>query len=171
MRLPRPLAFYRAYPEFDGYTDEQCRKLLLQARLRRGDAAWVLPLLAAIGFAAAWSVVALGLVRIAAALLGLALTRQSTLLAMFMIVTPALVVVYSWVRRGMLVRSVRRLMNGAACPFCEFSLVGLPVKINTVRCPECGEKVRLTEHGIRQEDLRAGLPYPPASAGEGARRA
>ncbi|MBX3404802.1 MAG: hypothetical protein KF699_15440 [Phycisphaeraceae bacterium] len=171
MRLPRLLAYYRAYPEFDGYSDEQCRKLLLQARLRRGDAAWVLPLLAAGGFAAAWSVIALGLVRIAAALLGLTLTGESTLLGVFMFVTPAFIVVYSWVRRSMLVRSVRRLVNRAACPFCEFSLVGLPVKINTVRCPECGEKVRLSEHGIRHEDLRPGLPYPPSSAGEWARRA
>lgn len=171
MRFPRLLAYYRAHPEFDGYSDEQCRKLLLQARLRRGDAAWVLPLLAASGFAAAWSVVALGLVRIAAALLGLTLTGEATLLGMIIIVGPAFVVVYSWVRRSMLVRSVRRLVNRAACPFCEFSLVGLPVKINSVRCPECGEKVRLSEHGIRHEDLRPGLPYPPATKGEGARHA
>jgi hypothetical protein len=171
MRFPRLLAYYRAYPEFDGYSDEQCRKLLLQARLRRGDAAWVLPLLSAGGLAAAWSVVALGLIRVAAALLGLTLAGVGVLLWLVMAVAPVFVVGFAWVRRAMLVRSVRRLVNGAACPFCEFSLVGLPVRINTVRCPECGEKVRLTEHGIRQEDLRAGLPYPPASAGEGTRRA
>lgn len=171
MRSPRLLAYYRAYPEFDGYSDEQCRKLLLQARLRRGDAAWVLPLVAAAAAAGFWLFVAAGLVHALAALLGITIVGGNFLLAVAVLVAPVFAAAFVGVRRAMLVRSVRRLVNRAACPFCEFSLVGLPVRVNTVRCPECGEKVRLSEHGIRHEDLRPGLPYPPAPTREGRDRA
>lgn len=167
MRLPRLLAYYRAYPEFDGYSDEQCRKLLLQAQLRRGDAAWVLPLVGAAAASGFWLFVAVGLVRAFASLLSVTIVGGNFLLAVAVLVAPVFVAVFVGVRRAMLVRSVRRLVNRAACPFCEFSLVGLPVRVNTVQCPECGEKVRLSEHGIRHEDLRPCLPYPPVPTGEG----
>lgn len=154
MRFPRLFAFYRSYPEFDGYSDEQCRKLVLQARLRRGDAAWVMPLLAAIGLMAAWTIFGGALLVLLASMAGRNLPSPAAFLTpIFLFEIPGFIVAYVWVRRLMLVRSIRRMVNRAVCPFCEFSLVGLPVKINAVICPECGQKVQLTAHGIRREDL------------------
>lgn len=160
MRIPRLLAFYRAYPEFDGYSDEQCRKLLLQARLRRGDAAWVLPLLASIVLVGFWSIVALGVIRALATLLGITVGGGNLWAALLLFVVPAFIVSFVWLRRTMLVRSVRRLVNRAACPYCEFSLVGLPVRTNAVRCPECGQVVILSQNGLSPEDVRIDAPDP-----------
>lgn len=160
MRFPRLISFYRAYPEFDGYTDEQCRKLLLQARLRRGDAAWVLPLLASIVLVGLWSIIALGVIRALATLLGITLTGNNLWIVLLLFEVPGFVVTFVWLRRIMLVRSVRRLVNRAACPFCEFSLVGLPVRTNAVRCPECGQVVILSENGLAPEDIRVDSPDP-----------
>lgn len=161
MRLPRLFAFYRSYPEFDGYSDEQCRKLVLQARLRRGDAAWVLPLVAAIGLVAAWTILGAGLLLMLASLSGRPLPSPVTFVTPILLFEiPGFIVAYVWVRRLLLVRSIRRIVNRAVCPFCEFSLVGLPVKLAAVTCPECGQKVRLYTHGIRPEDLEVNAPDP-----------
>ncbi len=161
MRFPRLFAFYRAYPEFDGYSDEQCRKLVLQARLRRGDAAWVMPLLAAVGITAAWTIFGGGFLILLAASTGRPLPPEPVLITpILFFAAPGLIVTYVWVRRQMLVRSIRRMINRAVCPFCEFSLVGLPVKLSAVVCPECGERIRLYTHGIRPEDLEVDAPAP-----------
>lgn len=159
MRFPRLFAFYRSYPEFDGYSDEQCRKLVLQARLRRGDAAWVIPLLAALGVMVAWTIFGGGLLVLLASVSGRNLPSVGAFLGPILLFEiPAFIVTYVWVRRLMLVRSIRRLTNRAVCPFCEFSLRGLPVNVNTVICPECGQRVKLTAHGIRREDLDVDAP-------------
>ena len=159
MRFPRLFAFYRSYPEFDGYTDEQCRKLVLQARLRRGDAAWVMPLLAALGLMIAWTVVGGGVLVLAAHAAGRSLPTPSSFMTPILVFqVPGFIVAYVWVRRVMLVRSIRRMVNRAVCPFCEFSLRGLPVKVNAVVCPECGQRVQLSAHGIRKEDLDLDAP-------------
>ncbi len=164
MRFPRLFAFYRSYPEFDGYSDEQCRKLVLQARLRRGDAAWVIPLLAAIGLMGAWTIFGGGLLVLLAAMAGRSLPSPFVLVTPILLFeVPGFIVGYVWIRRIMLVRSIRRLIHRAVCPFCEFSLRGLPVKINTVICPECGQRVKLTAHGIRREDLDVDAPDPFAT--------
>jgi len=161
MRFPRLLAFYRSYPEFDGYSDEQCRKLVLQARLRRGDAAWVMPLLAALGLMGAWTIFGGVLLVLLASMAGRTLPSPVVLMTPILLFEiPGFIVAYVWIRRIMLVRSIRRMINRAVCPFCEFSLRGLPVKINTVTCPECGQRVKLTAHGIRREDLDVDSPDP-----------
>lgn len=161
MRFPRVFAFYRSFPEFDGYSDEQCRKLVLQARLRRGDAAWVMPLLVAIALMGAWTLVGGALLVLLASMAGRNLPSFGSFLTPILLFEiPGFIVAYVWVRRIMLVRSIRRLINRAVCPFCEFSLVGLPVKVNAVICPECGQKVQLTAHGIRREDLEVDAPDP-----------
>ncbi len=173
MRFPRLFAFYRSYPEFDGYSDEECRKLVLQARLRRGDAAWVIPLLAAMAMMGAWTVFGGGLLVLAASMSGRPLPPlASFLVPILLFEVPGFIVAYVWIRRLMLVRSIRRLIHRAVCPFCEFSLVGLPVKVAAVICPECGQKVRLYTHGIRPEDLEVNGPDafkvpPPVSAYRG----
>ena len=165
MRFPRLFAFYRSYPEFDGYSDEQCRKLVLQARLRRGDAAWVMPLLAAIGLMGAWTIFGGGLLLLIASISGRNLPPFGSFLTpIFLFEIPGFIVAYVWVRRVMLVRSIRRIVNRAVCPFCEFSLVGLPVKVSAVVCPECGERIKLYTHGIRPEDLEVDAPDPFAAA-------
>lgn len=57
------------------------------------------------------------------------------------------------VRWYLLVRSIKRLINRAGCPFCEFSLVGLRIEHGWVRCPECGQRVYLHEHRLSEEDI------------------
>ena len=74
------------------------------------------------------------------------------------------------VRWMLLVRSIRRIINKAACPFCEFSLVGLRVEHGWVRCPECGQRVYLHEHRLTPDDLvpehERNRPLPGIGAGD-----
>lgn len=143
-------------PELDKYSDDEYDRLVIQAKLRRGDAIWVLPGLCGLCAAALWGV--------AAYMLGAAVMTSTG-------GTPPLGSLERWVRLTIVVgigvfcavffsvryllviRSIRHIVNKTGCPYCEFSLVGLTVEHGAVKCPECGSRVVLADHRINPDDL------------------
>lgn len=154
----RVLRQHLSIPEVEKYSDEQYERLIIQARIRRGDAIWVLPLAAGIVAAGAWTG--------ASALMAMVLSKSfspaalashignfrwiglnaAVMITLFL----AAAVGLRWL---MIVRSIRNILNRAGCPFCDFSLVGLKVEHGRVKCPECGSDVFLHEHRLNADDL------------------
>ncbi len=142
MRIPGTKV-YRAFPEFDRFTDEQCERFLAAAvqlgwrRVLR----WVITGVAGVVLFVVAVVPSL-FARVALekplALSGL-LTFVADLLS---VLVPSCVGGFG----GVLVRDVllrqhlRRLINTrGSCSACGYRLLGLPVsEANTVACPECG---------------------------------
>lgn len=173
MLLPGSTAHYRT-PEFDDLDDLELEHLVFQAKMRREDAIWILPLLAVI---AAWIVV---LTPVASALwLFLSAASGATgfdpwsfagasAIAFVSALAFSLsIVVWIAVRRLLILRSMRRIRGKASCPYCAFDLRGLPVAdYRLVRCPECGELLNLIDLGLTKRDLALGDGFtsPPAPA-------
>lgn len=195
MPLPRVTRFYRAYSEFDKYSDVECLGLVVQARVRRGDAAWVVPLGLALsiglvvgafgymaslvvltaagggkapvaGASATTSPVMTGGMGVPAGTGTLAAGAPANIDALtkvlmtgvFAVVIATVIVAFILIQREMLVRTMRKIIARALCPFCEFSLVGLIARSGRVCCPECGEEVVLSEHRISEDDLIPNTP-------------
>jgi hypothetical protein len=143
------------FPDLSKYSDEEYEKLVWQAKVRRGDAIWVVPL--GVGLLAG------GLWILAAVIMQLGIQRMGPTVGpppmlgwgvINGIVALSIAVAAAGTTRWVLiVRSIRRLVNKAGCPYCEFSLVGLRVQSGWVRCPECGQRVALHEHRLTEDDL------------------
>lgn len=173
MPLPRITRFYRAYSEFDKYSDIECQGLVVQAQGRRGDAAWVVPLGLALSiglvvgaFASMAAFVVLtaaggGQAPVAGASAGTGTAPASNTAALTMLlitgvfaaVLVAVIVAFILIQRAMLVRTMKKMIARGLCPYCEFSLVGLVAHSGRVRCPECGEEVVLSEHRMTEDEL------------------
>ena len=147
-------------PGLSSYSDAEYERLVGQAKLRRGDAIWILPGLAGVLVAGAWIgvgvaiVVAMKSARTSPTGMSLRVLGLANILVAILLGT-AVAMLVRWV---LLVRSIRRIVNRAGCPFCEFSLVGLRVNHGWVQCPECGQRVYLFEHRMTPEDLYTRRP-------------
>lgn len=176
------------HPAIARLSDEQYDALVEQAKRKRGDAAWVLPLGAGVAALVGWlgfSALLIRIVRQVAAPGGpltQIVTDPATGASRVVTVWPGVPGTGQWwggsvvvalllalaaaalCRHALITRSVRSLVNRGGCPFCEFSLVGLKVDVdNAVVCPECGERVFLHEHRIKREDVE--LFRAPIGAG------
>ena len=168
----RFLFHFFSVPELGNYSEEEYERLVWQAKLRRGDAIWVIPAFVGVLAAAVWIGIgvafALGMKASGSAPSGAAL-RVWGLANIFVAILIG-VAIGTAVRWMLLVRSIRRLINKAGCPFCEFSLVGLRIEHGWVRCPECGQRVYLHEHRLSPDDLvpehERNKPLPALGAGE-----
>ena len=167
MRLPLSKP-YRAFPEFDPFTDFECRMCIWDGRRRR-------PFMS-IGVATLQFVsVVLGTI---VAFHALALVadidyryeaRRPVLYA-FMITAAVGVPLMLGFLGSLLIRdrwlraAHRRRMDLAKCPRCRYSLVGLAIEQGPegrfVLCPECGSQTRLKSAGLTAEDLLS----PPTTA-------
>jgi hypothetical protein len=151
----RFISSFFSVPELNKYSEEEFERLVWQAKLRRGDAVWVLPMGAGLLAAALW-IGACVLLTLSMKLTGVKLSGMVLRgwgLANILVTVMVYIAVFMAMRWMLIVRSVRRIINKAACPFCEFSLVGLPVKLGWVRCPECWQRVYLHDHRLTEEDL------------------
>jgi hypothetical protein len=154
-------------PELSNYSDEEYERLVGQAKLRRGDAIWVLPGLAGLLAGLAWVGVGIGVmlaIKASSAAAAAAVSAAGGIpapepsmrgwavgnLLVGVLIAVAVAVAVRWY---LLVRSIKRLINRAGCPFCEFSLVGLRIEHGWVRCPECWQRVSLHEHRLSEEDI------------------
>ncbi|HMN41316.1 MAG TPA: hypothetical protein PKE29_10755 [Phycisphaerales bacterium] len=161
-----------AIPELEKYSDDEFVVLMRKARLRRGDALWVIPALWGFVGAVVWvgvtAVMTFGLKSTGLSLTGNGMARWIGLNVFVGLLVA--VAVGAAVRWWMLVRSIRRLVNKAGCPYCEFSMVGLRVSAGWVRCPECGERVYIFDENLTEEDLMTDAerytPPPGIGAGE-----
>jgi DNA-directed RNA polymerase subunit RPC12/RpoP len=81
--------------------------------------------------------------------------RLDVLIAMAMAVAGAgpsgmffLIVRDRWLRWAL-----RRHIKSAKCPGCGYLLLGLQVQDGAVVCPECGDRLMLTDLGLTPESL------------------
>lgn len=164
MRLPLATV-YRAFPELDRFTDDECRRLIYRAQLRGmegpSDGCVMTALLIAGGvviFGVAGSM-------IWASLDGTRLHRialRSDLLNSAGPVLLLLGIVFSGVS-GLVVRdrSLRRLLREqigrTTCPGCRASLLGCDRSADSLRCGGCGRVYKFGELGLESEDLGPAL--------------
>ena len=174
MRIPRR-KIYRAFPEMDQFTDEQCVCFLRMIRVRRfwiflaSVVAWVLAFIAAVivfsrivgpifnsaGVRRLLDVVMINLPGVGDLYWG---DLLFTCLAVFLNVgVPTMLAVLT--RDWFLHRALGRHIQGARCPGCKQSLIGLPIleedeDVPSVRCPECGRLWILRDLGLTPADLR-----------------
>lgn len=158
MRIPfsRP---WRAFPELDGFTDEQCAAYArLAKRERLGSrvlvtfgAGFLSLVLALCGlWVGVWILESLGdMTRgssasdlLSAVLLAVGAAGPSSLFF--------LAVRDRWLRWAL-----RKHINKAHCPACGYVLLGLRVEDGAVVCPECGGRLVLADLGLTPESLLA----------------
>lgn len=172
MRIPSTKV-YRAFPELDRFSDEQCRRFAAAAkgsiwRRMRHLAMELLVAGCALGLVAGaaygidrWWPAALAL----RLLLGVRaeLARDGLVLVCGLGgPTLAFLLVRDWLVR----RSIRRVVNTrGSCGVCGYGLTSLMVtETNTVRCPECGHEITADESfgeiAVDAAGIRRYLPSP-----------
>ncbi len=155
---------YRAFPELDRFSDQECERFVELAKRREWLWHGVMAVVALAAMVGVYLLV-LNVWRAAEALLpgrwrawiwgtpaALVVLGTLSLLSGPM---AALLIRDAWLRRA-----IQRHIDLARCPKCEYSLLGLPVEAGCVQCPECGRRSSLGELGITEEQLRPGAATP-----------
>ena len=161
MRIPLS-KIYRAFPEFDAFTDEQCERFML--RIQLSGAKKTAPILVGI------------LVTLVALIFSCAVTGfvyetvqegmdRNTLREyefvmdlLSMLLPPVIACGLGLITRDLLLRRHLRLviedkLNRIRCLDCKYILIGQVVTRQQVRCPECGRVHFLSELGVVEADL------------------
>jgi hypothetical protein len=157
---------WRAFPELDQYDDATCHRYIARARQVRRTAlhqtAIMFSLVASLAIAitlASPHYYALRWIAKQFWVNDKVDVMTDTLLNLLVFVSfiwvPALTALI--VRDRLLHRCVRRHLDGAICPGCRYSLIGLeifgPTGRSKVRCPECGDEIRLNHHSLTEADI------------------
>ena len=153
MRLPRS-KIYRAFPELDEYSDDQCRAYVKSAS-RTGRRSWGLfCVLAVIGWFGGFSVLFVG----ASSTAAWVKSRQHTGFLEFLSVVGALTAAVGvptisvvMARDRWLRQAIARHLNTSLCPECRYQLLGLIPTGGAVRCPECGLEHSLAALGFSEQ--------------------
>ncbi len=175
MRIPRR-KIYRAFPEMDQFTDEQCVCFLRVIRVRRfwilfaSIVVWILAFIAAfivyarivdpffnsIGVHRLLDVVMINIPGVGDLYWGDLLDTCSVVFLNVGAPTMLAILTRDW----FLHRALGRHIQGARCPGCRQSLIGLPILKEedgqgpSARCPECGRLWVLRDLGLTPADLR-----------------
>ena len=162
MRLPLS-KLYRAFPELDRFTDEQCRAYVARAQRRnlwRTVGGFLAALTAMLlTWMCAGTILGVG----AGALID---RLQDDATSLWIVTSGFAAVVFLGALCALVVRDlwlrwlVRMELRGARCPGCDYSLLGLRVENDGVVCPECGASLSLTTMGLTPEDLIAVVVTP-----------
>ncbi|HVP73947.1 MAG TPA: hypothetical protein VMS30_09430 [Phycisphaerales bacterium] len=158
LRLPVS-KIYRAFPELDRFSDEQCERYVAFAKGDIGCLFFIIPPLATVALfvmcvfvfinAAAWAnfrihgtmsvvtgiVYAVGVISF---LFGLPLAGGF--------------LARDLVLHRLLRRHVRSRVERTRCPACRYSLLGQRVVAGVIGCPECGGTTTLAALGLLSED-------------------
>ena len=128
---------YRAFPELDSFTDEQCREFVHLSRGSSFRCALVLLLRAVLAAGCAGITIS--------ALLDHTAAPAELAAAAALVLGGA-----AWLLAGDVALRIgmRRVMRrGGACPACGYVLVGLPVDaMRGITCPECGHRADVRGH-------------------------
>ncbi len=167
---------YRAFPELDHFSDQQCLELVRAARggAFRRTLRQLLRLaiagMAMVGFhfGVSWAAEALGVVDWAVTALGLGVHTARIDLAGVLVMVDLCVGGVAWLlaRDLLLRRAVRRALRlSGTCPACRYQLTGLAVaEGDLVICPECGFQLSLAAHGgqclVGTDGLKRFMPSP-----------
>jgi hypothetical protein len=166
---------YRAFPEFDRFSDQRCEAYLRYVRERY---AWM-PLATVVLWIGGFLLGAMcGMLSFvwARRLLPRALWKatvgsddtgvsvvSSVVLLAVSIGVPVLLAV---IVRDRLLRTVlRKQLRGVECKQCGYSLLGAAVTEGCVQCPECGHAFAIFKHGLTPKDfdVRAENDLPAAA--------
>ena len=162
---------YRAFPELDGFDDDQCERLL--RHVKSGVSYGPSLVLALLGFGVVSFLLGIVLGRVITGaltvyFLNLAGRYWSDYLVMlvYMILTLSIPAVVGLVTRDVVMRiHIRRAMAARLkriqCLGCKYLLLGQRVIEGFVTCPECG--MRMT---LQQLDLRSPMELAPPDADE-----
>jgi len=150
---------YRAFPELDRFTDDECERYVRYVRIDRGwgyrvaEIGVIAAVLLCTGVAA--RVVFHRSVYLAideASIAPTVLAATAAIGAMFAAVAAAIVLF-----RDLSLRSaIRARLDHARCPACRYSLLGLRADHDRVVCPECAFAVVLSRHQLTEQDIVAG---------------
>ena len=158
MRLPIS-KIYRAFPELDRFSDEQCLVYVARARSRKlgsGCLMLVGASLAGIGAAAVMAILTSQLFLPIAKSMGLRASAELELAGGMLLFGAHIVVAFLvglMIRDAWLRRAILGCLESDRCPKCDYSLLGLPVHAGVVTCPECGFASELKTMGVTEEDL------------------
>lgn len=162
LRIPRS-KIYRAFPELDPFSDEDCAHFMQRARSQGGFDGWVS--LALYGSAAVILIVLFSLIAVMfGRLTGLFRPQLAKADAEYLAIAAILFLVGALPTfGGLITRDIvyRRLMRRAInlqldrirCLECRYSLLGQIAHDGFVRCPECGVVVSLRRLGLSADDL------------------
>lgn len=159
MRLPLA-KIYRAFPELDRFSDEECRGFVAQASKAGLD--WTTAARAAGGvFTISAFLIAIPLSMTIGALTGAAIwgvrgPRPFWMGLSLLVGITVPLVGNLMLRDFVLRRRIRRRLLSAECAACRYSLLGLAWRDGLVKCPECGTSNDLRGRGLKPEDLIAG---------------
>lgn len=163
MRLPfsKP---WRAFPEFDSFSDEECRRYARDATQFRPWLTLRLPPLIAIVLLLVWpGAIMLGATSGAVrSVIPLPNTAEG-MVVLLAVSTPIVAILSALLIRDLGVYlGLRDQVNRARCPNCHQSLAGVPIQSigaepdpakQFIRCPECGKKYVLMDIGLTPRDL------------------
>lgn len=155
MRVPLAKIF-RAFPELDRFTDEECRRLLLQARHH----ARVTPRAGCIGVACLVILVGgVGGSILSAWAISRFLHTEDDMVGSVIFCGSMVLGVYAGIRfRDRHTRAIlRRQVERTTCPTCGGSLLGGRRSADHVRCGSCGGVHAFTGLGIDPTDLGPAL--------------
>lgn len=164
MRLPfsKP---YRAFPEFDSMSDEECRQYVHRAFIHRPWLTTRLPLLLGALTLVAWPIFVLLMMEFVPEVYSyVPLPTSADGKAIFLVITTVVmaVAVPLLVRDLGVYLGLKDEVNRARCRKCKQSLLGVPLQSigaepdpakQFIRCPECGRKFVLMELGLTPRDL------------------
>jgi len=163
MRIPMSRV-YRAFPELDRFTDDECERYVSFVSQRAGCRNSFISVVAAVCVTIVAPI--LGAMVFSAVRLAIP-PRLRDLVPIVVIAMFACGPLVGLLTRDRLLRNgIRDRLKHARCPACEYSLVGLTIMQGHVKCPECGLDIELTRHDITQADLVAERTAPayPTSA-------
>lgn len=158
MRLPLDKP-YRAFPELDRFSDEECCRFVAAARRHHrpsGVFVYGLMIVAAglmcplTGLFQAGLSSAVGVFGRPSDELSMAVFGVSIAFGTASASLGWLVIRDRWLRRV-----IRDQLKGARCYGCGYSLLGLPIAGDGIICPECGQRFDLREADLTPEDLLA----------------
>lgn len=162
MRWITTQKIYRAFPELDEYSDEQCDLFVKRCRtaIKHSGGVVILPL-----FIFMFS--CCGLSTFIAQAMDYVIRNDIAsssdylfLLAFLSIAIPSLLlplIVRDLMLRKSMNRIIHEKLEQLQCRHCKYLLMGIaPINHTTVICPECGQANHLEEMGITASDLLAG---------------
>ena len=161
MRIPIS-KIYRAFPEFDTFTDEQCERFMLRVKL--SGSKQTVPILVGVLVAIITLILSCAVSGFIYDAVREGLGRQSALKLEFVmdllsLLLPGLLAfLLGLFARDLLLRRHLRLviedkLNRIRCLGCKYILIGQTVTNDRVCCPECGRVHHLGELGVVEADL------------------
>jgi len=157
VRLPVS-KIYRAFPELDRFSDEECREFVRTARQRHrlGEAG--------VGCLAAFlSIATIIILMILTNRFGSWLSAHVTGRRSFdgLAILSFILSIAGGLITGLVIRdcwlrgAIRSSLRSTRCGNCAYSLLGLPVRSGEVVCPECGATLVLALIGLTEADPHA----------------